>query len=230
MCLQRNPTTIQYASLLAYVPYKRWCNVDHSPERLDALKMGKAYMVALKNNNFQPDGPVPIHDSIALWCAERDPFPGFFSPETILVPVPGSTLTKPHTPWVPRSLAEAMEKQKLGTCVPCLRRAIPIQKSSHSVTRPDPDKHYQTMSAKCMLEEPKSIMLVDDVVARGATFLGATRRVTELHPNADIRAFAAMGTVSVEGEFCDVMDPRHGTIRWAGDGHAQRIPSPRHVG
>lgn len=66
-------------------------------------------------------------------------------------------------------------------------------------------------------------MIVDDVVTRGATLLGAASRLSEAYPQASIRAFAAMRTVSNPDEFREIRDPVMGKIVYR-SGEAYRHP------
>ena len=227
VCLSnKSPESIRFASLLSYTPKSRWDDLNMPQELLDELKTGHAYMLALKRNCNQPNGSSSIYDSIAKWCSDRDLFPDFFSKETILVPVPGSTLTKPDTLWVPKLLAEALTKHGLGSdVVTCLSRISPIPKSAHSKPedRATPSKHTASMNIERMITDPKSVLLIDDLVTKGSTFLGATWKMTEMYPDASIKAFAAMGTVSNINDFTKVMNPQEGTIRITETGHSQRI-------
>lgn len=68
------------------------------------------------------------------------------------------------------------------------------------------------MKVERMVTDPESILLVDDLVTRGSTFLGAAYRIAESYPNARIKAFAAMRTVSNLDEFKGVGDWREGII------------------
>jgi len=51
-----------------------------------------------------------------------------------------------------------------------------------------------------MLMAPASIVLIDDILTRGHTFLGAAWRLHEAFPETKIVAFAAMRTISKEKE------------------------------
>lgn len=206
---------MRFASLLSYVPEYRWRYIGSDDERLDDLKTGREYMIALKRGHIQPGGLLPIYDSVARWCAEHRLFRDFFSKRTTIVPVPGSSLAQPGTLWGPMLLAEALVEQGLGSSVAvCLSRTTPVPKSSRS--RPEdramPVRHYESMKVGRMVTDPESILLVDDLVTRGSTFLGAAYRIAESYPNARIRAFAAMRMVSNLDEFTGVGDWREGTI------------------
>lgn len=69
--------------------------------------------------------------------------------------------------------------------------------------------------SRCVQEvfpEPDEILLVDDVITRGATLLGAANRLAEAYPKAHIRAFAAMRTISPPNVFASTHNPVIGTI------------------
>ena len=221
------PSNISYASLLSYVPEWRWRGCALSEEQRRVFKTGREYMIALKRDSNQPDGLPPICDSVAKWCADSCLFSGFFSKQTILVPVPGSALTRPDTLWVPQVLANSLVRYGLGeAAATCLLRvkSVPKSATSRPKDRATPSQHYKTMEVRDMLIEPKNILLVDDIVTRGAAFLGAAWRVRERYPNSRVQAFATMRTVSNGNEFVGTMDPKEGIITPTADGHSLRRP------
>lgn len=75
-------------------------------------------------------------------------------------------------------------------------------------------EQFETISVQGRISEPppNEILLVDDIVTRGATLLGAANRLAEAFPAARIRAFAAMRTISDPSEFIATYEPRSGTI------------------
>jgi hypoxanthine phosphoribosyltransferase len=68
------------------------------------------------------------------------------------------------------------------------------------------------MQVQKLLSEPSNILLVDDIITRGATLLGAASRLAEAFPKAEIRAFAVMRAISSENEFQQEYCPTVGTI------------------
>ena len=202
---------IKYAALLSYVSPKRWLNLQLGSRRRD-LCTANQYTLALKNGYNRPGDNVSIYDYVARACTEQNVFSKFFSEDAMLVPVPGSCPHKPGNMWSPELLAKSMKRHGLGReVVTCLERVIPISKSSQSSVRPSPTKHHDTMEVKAAITPPTNIMLVDDVVTRGSTFLGSAWLISEAHPDVEIKAFAAMRTTSV-GEFKNVLHPCTGTI------------------
>lgn len=150
---------------------------------------------------------------------EKLPFRNLLTENTILVPAPSSSLLQRNSLWVPQRLARALVKMGLGkNFVVCLRRAYPIRKASTSPPedRPKAKEHYDSMEIVNILDKPEEILLVDDVVTRGSTILGAANKLADAFPTARIRAFAAMRTISNPDEFQKIIDPCIGTIELRG--------------
>ncbi len=95
---------------------------------------------------------------------------------------------------------------------------MPKSSSVPASSRPKASDHHKSMRVKESLPNPKEIVLVDDVITRGATILGAANRIAEAFPNSVIRVFAAMRTISNPDEFTSFLDPCTGTIELSGDG------------
>jgi predicted amidophosphoribosyltransferase len=143
-----------------------------------------------------------------------------FEERPVLVPIPSSAKEKPGTPWVPLNLAQELFRQGLGREVrPCLVRATVVRKSSTSPPeeRPRAEEHFASMSLDLrLLEVPAEILLVDDVVTRGATLLGAAQRVHAELPGVRVRASAAIRTISNPAEFETIHAPVVGRITLRG--------------
>ena len=209
---------VEFGSLLTYSPHGNSVKEEES----------KAVMRNLKNDNVLSSGI--LTSEYFARAIKKDikkfPFVNYFNSNTILVPTPKSSLLKPDTLWVPRRITTALINNGLGkTSEECLERVIALPKSSKSipVNRPKPLQHYESMRVKKLLFDPEEIVLVDDVVTRGATILGAVNRLAEVFPNTRIRAFAVMRTMSNPEEFSEIVDPCVGTIRLSGE-NARRKP------
>lgn len=217
---------LEFGSLLSYTPR------GDSPEE----KYSRDVMACLKKDGFvRKNGSVQGRTIlISEWVAHTIqqnrtelPFAAFFQPTTVLVPTPKSSLMKPHTLWVPDRLAAALVGRGLGKEVArCLKRSQSVPKAAFSAAedRPLPDRHYKSMKVQGRLFEPDEILLVDDVITRGATLLGAANRLIDVFPKAHIRAFAAMRTISSPDDFENVYHPVVGTIKLRELGDTLRRP------
>jgi predicted amidophosphoribosyltransferase len=96
----------------------------------------------------------------------------------------------------------------------CLKRAIPLRKSATSLAanRPKAFEHYASMEVQKVFPEPTEIVLIDDIITRGATAMGAANKLADAFPAARIRVFAAMRTISPPDIFKNTLDPCIGTI------------------
>ena len=211
--------------------------LSYSPRGDSAeLRYSRSVMTAIKRDLFvkatDPDSPIPM----SQWMAETIrqhratlPFASFFQPNTILIPTPKSSLMQPGTLWVPERIARALVRMGIGKeVVSCLIRTKPVRKAASSAPeeRPISAEHYESMEVQGLLSEPDEIVLIDDIVTRGATLLGAANRLADAFPKAHIYAFAAMRTISNPDQFEKWYDPLVETIRLRPLGDTlQRFPS-----
>ncbi len=198
---------IEYGSLLAYSPYG---------------KSEDAWLSQTVTNQIKNDAVLPSQMSMSESIANQIsrnldtlPFADLFQMNPVLVPTPRSSLTMPGSLWVPQRLADALVNRGLGMAtVPCLSRVIPVTKSAGSehADRPTAEIHRDSMGVTTMVNPPSEILLIDDVVTRGATVLGAANKLAEAFPDARIRAFIAMCTRTRARDFVRINDPRKGEI------------------
>ncbi len=130
--------------------------------------------------------------------------------------------------WVPMQLSEELLSAGLGNRVaPILTRTVAIPKSALSdpSDRTRAKRHFETMAVQTELAPPESFLLVDDIVTRGATLIGAANRLRVSYPAVPIRAFAAIRTVSNPAEFQKITDPAIEIIRLRADGSTLRRPA-----
>ena len=204
-------STVEFSSLLTYSP--RGNLTEHFRSR--------TVMRNLKNDEVLQSG-VLMSENIARAIKrglKNYPFKDYFSQNTILIPVPKSSLLKKDMLWVPQRITSALANIDLGRNEECLYRDIPLPKSSTSLAsnRPKAFQHYDSMKVRKLLFDPKEILLVDDVITRGATVLGAVNKIADAFPNARIRAFVVMRTISNPEEFSEIVQPCVGTIMLSGE-------------
>lgn len=205
-------STIEFGSFLSYAPWGT----------LDIHLRSKTMRTKLKN-----DEPLSNKMLMSDYIADEIrknlkslPFANYFNVNPILIPVPSSSLLKKDSLWVPQRIARALVRRSLGKDVAeCVKLMKPIRKSSKSSpeNRPKASEHYESVEVERILSKPDEILLVDDIVTRGATLLGIANKLTDVFPNAHIRCFAAMRTISNPSEFVKINDPRTGTITLIGN-------------
>ncbi len=211
---------LDYGALLAYATHGDSAKIQHS----------KDVMNKLKNDGFVEDPPILMSQWVARTIQQNRStltFASFFQPDTILVPTPKSSLMKQGTLWVPDRLATALVGRGLGKKVArILERVTAVRKAAWSAPedRPLPHDHMESMVVQKLLSEPSDILLIDDIITRGATLLGAASRLAEVFPRTRIRAFAAMRAITSQGDFDKVYCPVVGKIYLRSEGDTLRRP------
>jgi len=191
----------------------------------------KQVMLALKRDKVIASSPrILMSQYIAnLLKKKKDtlPFSSYFDGDAILVPVPKSSLMTPYTLWVPKRIASAIVRVGLAKGVlTCLSRveSLPKAATSPAKDRPLAKDHYRTIRVQESLCQPSKIILIDDIVTRGATLLGAANCLADFFSNTPIYGFAAIRTTSNPNEFTKIYDPCIGTIMLRDQGDTLRIP------
>lgn len=207
-----NLSRIEFGSLLSYSPR---CNSE-------TAQRSRTTRTALKDDQVVSNPPILMSDFVGNVIRDNItnlPFAHFFETNPILVPIPRSSLMQSGTLWVPQRLAKALVRRGLGKDVEeCLKRTTPLRKSATSLAsdRPKTFEHCNSMEVQKVFPEPLEILLIDDIVTRGAAVLGAANKLAEAFPAARIRALAAMRTISPPDIFTDIMAPCIGTIELRG--------------
>lgn len=112
------------------------------------------------------------------------------------------------------------------SCNAFLKRVRALLKAaiSAAANRPKAAEHYDSMEVQKILSEPEDIILIDDIVTRGATLIGAANKLADAFPKAHITAFAAIRTISNPAEFEKIYFPVRGTIELQPSGETIRRP------
>ena len=215
---------LDFGSFLTYTPR------GTSDKALNA----RDFMLPLKQEGFVEDSTDGKTKPMSQWVAERIqqklqtlPFRHFFQSNPILVPIPKSSLMQSGSLWVPQRISVALVKAGLGSEVQELItrfRAVKKAATSSPENRPLPRDHYNSLRVREFLKEPDELLLIDDVITRGSTFIGAANRLAEAFPSATIRAFAVMRTQSNSNNFCQLIDPCIGNIELRAFGDSIRRP------
>lgn len=146
-------------------------------------------------------------------CSARGDLGDTFEVDATLVPVPRSKPQRAGSLWPARRIAEELLGRGLGReLLTLLERRVPIEKSALlrvGSMRPGPEDHIRTIAVVDALQvSSRRIVLVDDVVTRGATLLGCATLLLRVLPRVEIRTFAAVRTTSgqdIDGMLAAVM-------------------------
>jgi predicted amidophosphoribosyltransferase len=144
-----------------------------------AMQDANDVMLAIKGDTFAGNPPMLMSERIAKAIQENMkglPFAYFFHPDTVLVPVPKSSLMQAGSLWVPLRIATALAKRGVGSQVDsCLVRVTAVRKAAWSKPSegPKPKDHIASLSVQRTVSRPppREILLVDDIITRGSTLL-----------------------------------------------------------
>lgn len=201
--IPRFPPHLEFGAYLVY-----------PPRRIPEGEAARTLVLTLKRDgpSLTP-GVTLIQHFAAKLAADLPPvLRGILDGRAIAVPVPGSAIMRPQAIWASRSIACALEAVGLVAGVaPIVTRTTTIRKSAFCGPgeRPDPREHYDTMTVTIPVGRPARVVLIDDVITRGATIAGAAARVRDVLPDADVVAFTMARTVN---HFNGSIDPCRGTI------------------
>jgi hypothetical protein len=148
------------------------------------------------------------------------PLQDLFRVDPLLVPVPRSSLSVEGGIWPAFNIATALMRNGIGAGVlPCLTRVNAVPKSAFAAagTRPRPVDHYDSIEGTRMVTDRPMLCLIDDVITKGATLLGAATRLQQTFPEATVVAFALVRTLGFVDDIESIVDPAVGTVTLRGD-------------
>lgn len=167
------------------------------------------------------DARADVLERIAVLCKAFSAFKGVFGPDATLVPVPRSAPPRTEdTLWPGLRLAGALHQHGLGRDVQQLlvrTQAVPKAHGSAGDERPTISALSRSLRWRGDLgSDLRRVVLVDDVVTRGTTFLSARDVIHSVQPGLEVEGFAAIRTMSFEVVETPV-DPVKGTITVTSD-------------
>ncbi len=192
----------------------------------DATRQFKRTILDIKGDRYDRRVQMRMPEYAAKRLAEEllgSPLERFFR-ASILVPLPRSGLRQKDSLWPAQRICEELVRYKLAErFVAAIERKIPVRKSAGSSDRPSPREHYDSLEMLLAPPTAKAIVLVDDVITRGATALGAAWRILEGMPEVDVKVFAIARTVPAE-QATRLVDIQVGTIELKGTNWITRTP------
>ena len=207
------PSELNFTSFLQYSPRGQSAVSRSSKVLTTAIKddsfykMGTGHHRAIPLAALRLSQEIPNHEVLQL-C---------FSGDVILVPVPRRAPLVVGGLWPTNKLCDAMKQHSIaGSVLPLLERTHAVQKSATAALgkRPGPQTHYDSIAVAAnrpLLGGRHHLVIVDDVVTRGATFFGCYARLRETFPDVRISCFALIRTIS-SGEVDSILAPTTGTI------------------
>lgn len=203
---------LTFASCYAYSPCGRGQVAEHSRQLRAALKAGSGEALTI------------CVARVAEQVSSTGALARFLEPDDVLVPVPGCT---PASGQVPAQLARLLVHRGLGREV-CygLERVVAVRKSGTAPngSRPSCNEHFESLAVVASPSRPfRRLTLIDDLITKGRTLLGAAMRLHTAHPLVGIRAFALLRTRGLSGDLERLLDPCTGVIRCR-RGDAHRVP------
>jgi hypothetical protein len=214
---------ISYGSFLCYAP-------EGTSERAAAAKV---VVAAIKADLYVGESIRVIPHAIARLREQLTPeLRDLLSLDALLVPAPKSAPFRPGTKdylWVPNRICEELLAQGFGERMePLLVRVKAVRKSatSQAAERATPEEHYRSLRVKQRLRfsEPSEIVVVDDIITRGATLLAGVSILQEAFPAAKVRGFALVRSAFPDA-FGEIVDPFYGSVHTAADGKTWKEPS-----
>lgn len=222
---------IRFGSFLAYSP-------NGAPAE-EPGRSSRRFVAALKNDSYYRG--FPAVDLAIQRLTEEDPEPlrELLGLNAVLVPAPSSSPLPPRDLdiplkgkpsdflWVPRRICEALVGAGRGAGVQVsLVRTHKVTRASTALPheRPTPTMHFDSLSVVQFPIEPARIVVVDDVVTRGATLLACASRLQEAYPESHVEAFALVRAVSNPAEFRGMLEPVIGRIELRPQGDTLRRP------
>ena len=175
-------------------------------------------------------GDEPLYEQIAVHIRtliERGDFPAWFGPEAILVPVPGHAPLAPGARSNSERIARSLQHAGIaGRVELALIRHQLVRKSAWAdpEDRPRAAEHCASLRVDAPLALTAGpIVLVDDVITRGATLLGAAQCILAAVPDARVRGLALLRAMT-NGDIETIRQPCTGQIRCDARGECFREP------
>lgn len=144
-------------------------------------------------------------------------FEPFFGDQVTLVPVPRSAPLPKGALWPSQQICQAIVARGLAAVtLPCVERIAAVPKSAFAKPgeRPTAERHFETMAATAQLDEPATLVVVDDFVTKGSTILAAASHVAEAFPGSNVLAFALVRTKGLIPEIDAILEPCVGEITY----------------
>jgi len=211
--LSRLLSELEFGAFLAYAPHGTEAESIRSRRVVRELKEDRLLQIGTTAIRMPDFAVQRLGEEL-----KRTPLEPLFGADVTLVPAPRSSPLPKHGLWPALRICEAMRAAGLaGEVLACVARVAAVAKSAHSKgqDRPKASQHLESLRVERELLAASRVLVVDDVVTRGATLLATASLVHEAFPKAEIRAFALVRTIS-PGDVEKILDPCRGVIELRG--------------
>lgn len=158
---------------------------------------------------------------------EEGALTGFLREDAVLVPAPRSAPLVKGGLWPAERIARALVGVGLGSEVqPLLRRVQSVPKAAFAGPgeRPTVARHVETLRADRHLGEPRRLIVVDDIITKGAMLAACGTVLRQVYPDAEVLGFAVVRTRGLMPEIDSIVAPCLGVIRLDASGEVHRSP------
>ena len=198
---------------LQQLKYGSYCN--YSPRGISEISRQSQRLCNRVKRNNPPDtyqkATKHLLENIEAGCLRE-----YLTSEVILVPVPSSSpLHEPKSFWSSRELARSMVEAGLGKeVIVALERVKAVPKSAFALPgeRPSIRDHLESLEVVKSIPEGTSVVLVDDILTKGATMFSCASLLSENVRRLTLHAFALIRTQGFVDEISKTIDPSVGLI------------------
>lgn len=151
----------------------------------------------------------------------------WFPEGTLLVPTPRSSPLVEGAHWPARRICEVLHEHGRGKSISTMLTRASSVAAAHRAEkgeRPTAHTHFDSFELTPVLASPNHIVVVDDVLTKGATLIAAASKVAEAYPGATVRAFAPVRTEGLVDDIDHYQEPGHGIITMDEFGFVEREP------
>jgi hypothetical protein len=180
--------------------------------RSAASMCARYVIVRLKRGRVEPRSGRSWADLLVAQFARQSPaiLRQLFASPVTLVPVPacGARAVESSGMWPTFALCHELCRRGCGDDVQAVLQRVETVSNSAWVPRrrPSVEDHFHSLGVTSLVTEPRRVLLVDDVVTRGATLMAAARRLAVAYPATQVEAFA-LARVQGAGDVEQVIQP-----------------------
>lgn len=220
-------SSVEYGSFLDYSPKGTSEKSQRSRNICHQIKLDGPGPVQGSSERLIEYAVRRLFEEMTRELAELLPATATFVPMPRSAPFPPASKGGQNVLWVTRRICEALQAMHLGAgWMPCLERVVAVPKSAYAGPggRPSPQRHYDSFRVNKLLAPTQRVVVVDDVITKGATAIAAASRIKEAMPDVEVSVFALLRTRGLIPEVEQIVSPTIGTVQLTRGGEAQRVP------